>query len=666
MRPFGVDGGGDAAAADKAARTPSEGAAEPDHDAVLAQIFFPELAEWLPVLRRLAVPLQAAIEATLHARREGCDLQSALLALGATTRSDLLHAIAAELGLGVVETVDPDKIIVRREHSITLLRGRNGQIPIKMIGKDGDVVFLITPERLRPTAMRTMIATRPTLARHLRLVDAQVLRAAVLAHARPLLARRARLGLFERFPEFSARVVANAWQGLLVGALLALLPVGLLLARDDLLSAAHFLATLFFFSCVSLRFAAVASIRTPKPTAGFAMPEGEKPVYSVLVALYREAAVVPDLVAALGLLVWPRDRLDIKLICEAGDTGTLAVIGALDLPPHFEVVVVPPGGPKTKPKALCYALQIAGGDFVALYDAEDDPHPMQLVEAWQRFRDAGPDLAAVQAPLEISNRGSGLIARMFAFEYAALFRGLLPWLSKRGLILPLGGTSNHFRREALEAAGGWDPFNVTEDADLGMRLKRLGYRTEIISCPTNEPAPTRFKVWLPQRTRWFKGWTQTWLVHMRDPARLARELGFKSFLIAQVLFAGMLASALLHPLLLATFAYFIITLLFSRTIGTFGTTLLAVDVVNIVSGYLSFLLLGWQTLSRRERRGFWKIVLFTPLYWVMLSLAGWRAVWQLWRKPHHWEKTPHEPVRGAAGSRRPHQPIFSGTPALRR
>jgi hypothetical protein len=134
---------------------------------------------------------------------------------------------------------------------------------------------------------------------------------------------------------------------------------------------------------------------------------------------------------------------------------------------------------------------------------------------------------------------------------------------------------------------------------------------------------------------------------MRNPARLARELGFKSFLIAQVLFAGMLASALLHPLLLASFAYFIITLLFSRTLGSFGTALLALDVINVVCGYLSFLLLGWQTLTRRERWGFWKIVLFTPLYWVMLSLAGWRAVWQLWRKPHHWEKTPHEPIRTA-------------------
>lgn len=205
----------------------------------------------------------------------------------------------------------------------------------------------------------------------------------------------------------------------------------------------------------------------------------------------------------------------------------------------------------------------------------------------------------------------------------------------------------HFRRATLEQVGGWDPFNVTEDADLGIRLARLGYRTEVISCPTRELAPKNFRVWLPQRTRWFKGWAQTWLVHMRNPATLARDLGVRSLLIAQVLFAGMLASALLHPLLLATFAYFSVRLMLDPPIEPFGSVLLAMDVVNIVCGYLSFLLLGWQTLNRGERHGFWRIVLFTPVYWVMLSWAGWRALWYLWRRPHHWEKTPHEPDRTA-------------------
>ena len=151
-------------------------------------------------------------------------------------------------------------------------------------------------------------------------------------------------------------------------------------------------------------------------------------------------------------------------------------------------------------------LPLASGEFVALYDAEDHPHPKQLLHAWQKFREAPPQVACVQAPLEIANSRAGIVARMFAFEYAALFRGMLPWLSAKRLLLPLGGTSNHFRRSALEEVGSWDPYNVTEDADLGMRLARFGYRIETIACPTWESGRRTFATWLPQRTRWFKGW----------------------------------------------------------------------------------------------------------------------------------------------------------------
>ena len=293
-------------------------------------------------------------------------------------------------------------------------------------------------------------------------------------------------------------------------------------------------------------------------------------------------------------------------------------------------------------------MPLTSGEFVALYDAEDHPHPMQLVQAWQTFETSGPDLACVQAPLEISNPGSSLVSLMFAFEYAALFRGLLPWLSARRLLLPLGGTSNHFRRTVLEDVGGWDPYNVTEDADLGVRLARLGYRTETIACPTHEAAPETLATWLPQRTRWFKGWMQTWLVHMRDPFRLARDLGFGSFLIAQILFAGLVLSALAHPFLVVTGLVLVVELALDRPLSVSKSVLISVDFVNIACGYVSFLLLGWQTLGREERAGFWKIVLFTPVYWMMMSMAAWRAVWQIWHKPHHWEKTPHRTTASAA------------------
>jgi len=193
----------------------------------------------------------------------------------------------------------------------------------------------------------------------------------------------------------------------------------------------------------------------------------------------------------------------------------------------------------------------------------------------------------------------------------------------------------------LEEVGGWDPFNVTEDADLGVRLARFGYHTQTMNCPTYETPPESFATWLPQRTRWFKGWMQTWLVHMRDPLSAIRDLGLGSFLIAQILFAGMVLSALAHPFLLVTGLVLAVDLALARPMGVWKSALLGVDVVNVSFGYLSFLLLGWQVLDRKERKGFWKIVLLTPVYWMMMSIASWRAVWQLRRRPHHWEKTPH-------------------------
>jgi cellulose synthase/poly-beta-1,6-N-acetylglucosamine synthase-like glycosyltransferase len=613
----------------------------------LPEIFFPELAEWRTVLHRLALSDREALDIAVLAREEHRTFQSMLVASGLRAAPAISRAIAEDLGLQFVETIDPGRLVISDGHAARLLRGRNGHVPLRLLERNGHVSFLITSEAINLARMRAWIATRPALADRLKMAEPGRLRAAVLSNAKPALLRNAVNSLFERFPDMSARVVANAWQGTVLGAILALLPVGLVFAPDMLLELLHIVATFFFFLCVALRFAVVASAKPSPPQRQIPMPTGKVPVYAVLVALYKEADIVPDLLAALDRIVWPRDRLEIKLVCEADDLATLAMLNSRELPPHIEIVEVPAAQPRTKPKALAYALALTNAEYVALYDAEDWPDPMQLAEAWQRFSTTGPELAVLQAPLEISNRSASPLARMFAFEYAGLFRALLPWLSRGGLALPLGGTSNHFRMAALNAVGGWDPFNVTEDADLGMRLARFGYRAETIARPTYEAAPTRFAVWLPQRTRWFKGWGQTWLVHMRSPWRLLNELGIKSFLVLQALLAGMLVSALLHPLLLATFMTVAIKALLEQPTGPLHSLLFAIDTANIVCGYLSFLLLGWQALSKDERRGFWFTVLLTPFYWAFLSFAGWRAMWQLWREPHHWEKTPHETVKVA-------------------
>lgn len=632
-----------------------------------------ELAEaqrsfWQNVFRRLHLDVRGVDELAGRSARNGTDILSELRATGRVSESALFRAIAAELDLPSVETIEPKRLEASEARCVVLLRGSIEVPSVRYAERVLDMSVLIAPFRLGRRKLEALAATGRDARRRLRLVPPQALRAALAARARDLLSRQACGRLAETWPQFSARTVVVAWQSAFFGAFVVLLPVSLMLAPTTTASAFHFVFSLLFLSCVTLRACAAWSAAPPRPTPPPRRLDADMPVYTIVVALYREAAIVPDLLAALGRLFWPRAKLEVKLVCEEEDRTTLAALEALPLRSTIEIIRVPAIGPRTKPKALAYALPFCRGEIVALYDAEDRPHPMQLVEAWQALRTSDKTLACVQAPLSVSNRAESLVASSFAFEYAALFRGLLPWLAGRGLVLPLGGTSNHFRRAALEEVGGWDPYNVTEDADLGLRLGRFGYRTGLIGLPTLEEGPHRWSVWLPQRTRWFKGWMQTWLVHMRNPAALRRELGWRSFLACQVLFAGMIASALVYPVFVGTLAWICVVALLGRELTTFHSTLFLVDSVNISLGYLAFLTLGWKTLPPRERPGFIRIVLFTPLYWLMMSVAAWRALGQIFRDPHGWEKTPHRPQRQVrtvprqAGARKPGpSPMMSGS-----
>jgi cellulose synthase/poly-beta-1,6-N-acetylglucosamine synthase-like glycosyltransferase len=234
------------------------------------------------------------------------------------------------------------------------------------------------------------------------------------------------------------------------------------------------------------------------------------------------------------------------------------------------------------------------------------------------------------------------LARLFTAEYAGQFDVLLPGLAQLRLPLPLGGSSNHFRTQALREAGGWDPYNVTEDADLGMRLARLGYRAAVISSTTYEEAPAHVRPWIRQRTRWFKGWMQTWLVHMRHPLRVARELGLNGFLAFQLVVGGTVLSALIHPVFIVAGGYLLATnQLFDAGGSILGQALSWLYVGAFLSGYLTSAVLGLIGLRRRNllRQGW--VLLLMPIHWLLLSVAAWRALYQLLFDPFHWEKTAH-------------------------
>jgi cellulose synthase/poly-beta-1,6-N-acetylglucosamine synthase-like glycosyltransferase len=437
--------------------------------------------------------------------------------------------------------------------------------------------------------------------------------------------------LNRRDRSLSARSVFSAWQ---VVVLLALGVGAWRLAHAEpafAVALARAVLWSLFSAFVVLRlFAAAASMARGKPSGpGW---QGALPAYTVLCPLHREAASAPAIVHALARLDYPSDKRDVKLVVEADDAETLAVIDTLTLPEGFTLVRVPPARPRTKPKALNYAMASARGDFVAVFDAEDAPRPDQLRAALDAFaRDE--KLGAVQSPLVIDNGEASWLASQFAAEYSIQFRGILPLLAHVRAPLPLGGAGNHFRRTALEDAGGWDAWNVTEDADLSYRLARKGWRIGVIDSPTYEEAPARLGPWMRQRSRWIKGHLQTWLVLMRDPWRTAREMGFGGFLWMQLVLGGGLVAACAHAPLFA----FLLLNAVAPEIANVSPT----DWALVITGYATSALAAlFAAVIERDRR-LALSALTMPLYWPLSSFAALLAVVEIVVSPHYWAKTDH-------------------------
>ncbi|MGK6316279.1 glycosyltransferase family 2 protein [Neorhizobium sp. DT-125] len=614
--------------------SPADGPADHIHDSDED----PELAALAAL--GFSKPLLATLAE--RARRNGTSIESELLHSGQVDEAAYYGAIARFLRLPFVETIDPAS--VADTPSLDTQLQRPNQIRINYRYRAPQVA--VVPEALRLADLGAALSAMPPLGRDLAITTPSAIRRAVWHAGAGRRVRDTVNQLFDRFPAFSARVVLTGNQGFRAGIGLAALASALIVVPLTALLLLHVLLSLVYFASLLLRLAALTRQRFGAVVPAALRPRhGPLPCYTVMVALYREAAVAEQLIASLKRLDWPHSLLDVKLVCEADDRETIAALKAFSAGAHFEIVEVPPSEPRTKPKALTYALGAARGEFLAIYDAEDRPHPQQLREAYQRFRTSPRELACLQAPLIITNGQHSWISALFSLEYAALFRGLLPMLANARMPLPLGGTSNHFRTEALHAAGGWDPFNVTEDADLGLRLYRLGYRSGVIGRQTLEDAPTTMRVWMGQRSRWFKGWLQTWLVLMRDPGRLIREMGPAAFCISQLMIGGMLVSSLLHPLIIVFMALGAYSLLAAPAddIPAGVLSLFVIDTINIFGSYLTFLGLGWGPMIGHERRLIGWRWTGVPLYWLMTSAAAWRAVLELRSRPFFWNKTPHEP-----------------------
>ncbi len=599
--------------------------------------------------------------------RTGCRLGRVLLGEGSVDADDLAAAVAAQAGLPVAlpDAFHPDPRAVRMVPAHVATRHR--VVPLAV---DADA---ITVASAQPVAD----GVRTELGRHVRLPVRTVItsdrRVDETLHRlyREDYIRISTAGLLLRSPDECAYRVLTRPQKLVCVAAVVVFAVAV--AIDAVLTAiVCTTASVVFSTAASLyKFRVILRATGASPEVPVTdrqlrdLDERDLPVYTVLVPLYREANVLPRLLHSIRSLDYPPTKLDVKLLVEEDDRETVDALAGIDLPPHVRTVVVPHCQPKTKPKACNYGLIHAEGRYVVIYDAEDRPEADQLRKVVAAFAGTDERVVCIQCKLDYFNSRQNLLTRWFTGEYSMWFDLLLPGLTVLGAPVPLGGTSNHFRRDALVHLGGWDPYNVTEDADLGVRLHRAGFATGLVDSTTFEEANSQPRNWVRQRSRWVKGYIQTWLVHMRHPVRLWRQLGAGGWLSFQMVVGGTFVGLLLNPI------YWLLTLLWVLTESGLIRSLFpgVVYLAAAVGMYLGNFAFVYANVLGTLRRRYFDLVrsaLVSPVYWLLMSIGAWRGALQLLRRPFYWEKTVHglDVRHGDTGDRRQAAGPLAGDPAV--
>lgn len=443
-------------------------------------------------------------------------------------------------------------------------------------------------------------------------------------------------------PEYSASASLSLLQKIMAGGLLILFIWLLIKFPVTTLVTLNAGITAYFLFAIAYRIflLIVGGKPLPPPPNVQRMNRQDLPVITILLPLYHDAEALPSLVQSINRLDYPSDKKDVKLLLEEDDLDTLQEAKRLGLDEQFDLIPIPAHGPRTKPKACNFGMHLARGELIVIYDAEDQPEPDQLLKAAHAFDGADEGLACVQARLNYYNHSENWLTRLFTLEYSLWFDWLLPALQKLKVPIPLGGTSNFFRTDTLVKIGGWDPYNVTEDADLGLRISKLGYRVEILDSTTFEEANCKVDNWVRQRSRWMKGYMQTWLVHMRRPDKIVATTGWFGLLSVQLFIAGNVLSALINPILWTVFVVWLLTA--SEAISTlFPEPLLTLNLFALTVGNLFFITLA--VIAPLKRRWFHlSLAGFTaPAYWLLTSVAAYKALWQIFFQPHYWEKTDH-------------------------
>lgn len=562
-----------------------------------------------------------------------------LVVKGVLSSETYFRAFAAELGLRFLER---SEIILDGRTSRALLN-----IPLERIVLLGICVprgrgwgSVIAPRPDQAQALWRWMGRNVSLRKRLYITAPESLRSVVALH-------RAQERLPLTLPALSAATLNLGRERALI-LLLGFCGLSAALVQFPsfaiLLSAS--LSLLLFFPAGVLRWSA-ALLEAPPPVPLLPLREGAVlPRYTVLLPVYREARVIAPLLAAITRLIYPETCLEILLLIEEDDCETWraaekAVACLKEKRGCVRFLSVPISSLRTKPKALNYGLAFATGAFVVVYDAEDRPEPDQLLRVLEVFQREGPDLGVVQASLAIYNTTESFFTRHVALEYAALFDVLLPALSGK-VAFPLGGTSNHMRREALDACGGWDPANVTEDADLGVRLSRFGWRAATVDSTTWEEATVTGRAWFFQRARWHKGWIQTECVHWRHPLLCLKEQGLRSWAACRILLTGGLLALGALPLFLGvSLCYYLGIFQFPAFDSLSEKLIMNLSLGCCLVGYGgSFAALRAGAKRRGLRFGFLE-ALQLPFYFCLMFLPLLYALYESFRRPFYWSKTEH-------------------------
>ena len=456
---------------------------------------------------------------------------------------------------------------------------------------------------------------------------------------------KVRFGLFHRKPEESAYRRVTKPQIIVLISVLAAISMGLWFYTDAVLIGIFGIIQVFYLIFIAYKFIiSVAGIRHKdfkKSSKGQTCGPDHYPVYTVLVPLFKEPEpVVGSIISAIKDLDYPKNKLDIIFLFEKHDTDTLKIAKKLRPPSSWRFFIVPNGTPTTKPKACNYGLSFSRGEYLVIYDAEDIPEPDQLKKALYAFQNSPDDYGCFQAFLNYYNKDENFLTRMFTLEYTYWFDYLLSGLYKYRLPIPLGGTSNHFKIGVLKNILGWDPYNVTEDADLGIRMSAENKRVGVINSTTYEEANSRPGNWIRQRSRWIKGYIQTSLVYNRHPLKLIRTLGFKRWASFQMIVTGTPFTFLINPIMWLLFLVWIITNQLS-VLPQIPEIITISGTISLIAGNTIMIVLNLAAAFSRKYYNLMPFALLNPFYWILHSVAAYKALWQFLFRPFYWEKTTH-------------------------